>query len=449
MSFGENQFESTGTVLMPIIEKDALKNTPDAPQGASFGSGGGSITTFVWDTMTGRAVESHPHEVKSFIATPRQDPTLMERFRALFKSELKPGQYITKGADGLRFMFLITSNSYEDRDDETITSKALEAYEASCYPGDDLFHSDNALLFWHDDDVPMGEIVAVNYSKPFLVEVAKELPSPTARVLWDYAEQNGDKAGVSQRFGYRDEDRKSDGSFTHIFKQETSYLPERSLAANTMTAIGVIDKNMSTPQSDKWLDKIFSEATGGKIQEAAAKIHAKSGELDKELTALGITHKARADTPPEGEKPVDAPDGEQPPADAKPEEKAVTLADIRAYLGKVDRVIAMMEEMTGAQASMLDDMENGMMQTEALAKAFNEQRTAEKAASDSIEQRLAALEARAKMTPKSVQRDAETTDINKLTTSLANAKKEAEDSALVDSIIGKIKPPLDYSNGKG
>jgi hypothetical protein len=415
--------------MTTLIEKDALKGAFSLDDAAQF-------------------THDHRHEIKSFIATPRHDPTLMERFRSLFKSELKPGQYITKGADGLRYMFLITSNSYEDRDDETITSKALEHYEASCYPGEDLFHCDNPLLFWHDDDVPMGEIIAVNYSEPFLVEVAKELPSPTARVLWDYAERNGDKAGVSQRFGYRDDDRKPDGSYTQIFKQETSYLPERSLAANTLTAIGVIDKNMSTQQSDAWLNKIFSEATGGKIQEAAAKIHAKSGELDKLLVGLGINHKAKADVPPEGEPKVDA-DGN--PIEDKPvEEKddAVDLSAVRGYLGKIDRILALIDELVSAQSGMLGDMEAGMDATAALAKAVkafeDKLETKEKANSD-FEQRIALLEARLKMTPKSVQRDAPATDIEKLTQDLTAARKKAETSELVDSPVGKIKPPIKYT----
>jgi hypothetical protein len=428
---------------MPVIEKDALKNTPDALQGASFvsgtgGTGGASIQSFVWDTMTGRAVETHTHEVKSFIATPRQDTTLMERFRSLFKSELKPGQYITKGADGLRYMFLITSNSYEDRDDETVTSKALEHYEASCYPGENLFHCDNPLLWWHDDDVPMGEIIAVNYSKPFLVEVAKELPSPTARILWDYAEQNGDRAGVSQRFGYRDEDRKPDGSFTQIFKQETSYLPERSLAANTMTAIGVIDKNMSTKQSDAWLNKIFSEATGGKIQEAAAKIHAKSGELDKELAALGITHKAKADVPPEDEPKLDA---EGNPVEAPEEEQKQSIpAEFMKWIEQLMQIQSLVLQMSGDQGGLMD----AQVEMAKMLKAFQDERVKAKAASDTLEQRLAALEAWRKLTPRSVGRDAPATDIEKLTKSLETAQIQAADAELVDSPVGKIKPPIKY-----
>jgi hypothetical protein len=109
--------------------------------------------------------EGHTHEVKSFVATPR-DLGVIGKIRTWLKSELKPGIHVVhKDNDPLRYMILITSNSYEDREKETITTKALEEYEASCYPGEGLYHNDNRLVYWHDDDAPIGEIIAVNGSR--------------------------------------------------------------------------------------------------------------------------------------------------------------------------------------------------------------------------------------------------------------------------------------------
>lgn len=410
-----------------FIEKDALNNTPVQMLD--------DAAAFTFDPH-------HPHTpLKSFILTPRQDPTLMERFRSLFKSEMKPGQYITKGNDGLRYMFLITSNSYEDRDNETITSKALESYEASCYPGEGLFHCDNPLLWWHDDDVPMGEIVAVNYSQPFLVEVAKELPTPTARILWDYAERNGDAAGTSHRFGYRDEDRKDDGSYTHIIKQESSYLPERQLAANLMTFSGVINGTMSNSQSDAWLNKIFSEATGGKISDAASKIHAKSGELDKQLQAMGITHKAKADVPPPEDEPKLDADGNPIPTEDKEE---VTLpGDFMAKLQQLEAIYQMMMAMVADQGAMAEDMGAGIDATAALAKevkALKDEKVTAKAYTDGLEARVKMLEARMSLSGRRASQDTET-DPEIVKQSIDDAIKSAEDGELVESsMFGKLKP---------
>jgi hypothetical protein len=166
--------------------------------------------------------EGHTHEVKSFVATPR-DLGVIGKIRTWLKSELKPGIHVVhKDNDPLRYMILITSNSYEDREKETITTKALEEYEASCYPGEGLYHNDNRLVYWHDDDAPIGEIIAVNVSGPFLVEVAKELPTAFAKVIWDVAEAT-DHAGVSHRFGYLEKDRDPDGTFHRIYKDETTW----------------------------------------------------------------------------------------------------------------------------------------------------------------------------------------------------------------------------------
>jgi hypothetical protein len=406
-----------------FIEKDALKS----------------------DTYDDAAQFTHVHApLKSFIATPRTDTGLWDKLRSLWKSELKPGQYITKGADGLRYMMIITSNSYEDRDNETITSKALEAYEASCYPGEDLFHCDNPLLWWHDDDVPMGEIVAVNYSSPFLVEVAKELPSPTARVLWDYAEKNGDNAGASHRFGYRDEDRQPDGSYTHILKQETSYLPERLLAANVGTYAGVIDK-MSTAQSDKRLNEIFNQATGGAIKDAASKIHAKTGELDKELAKLGITHKAKADgdVPEEVEEEVEG----DKPVDEKAD---VTLpSDFMAKLQQLEAIYQMMMDMVSAQEVMTEDLGAAVDASTELAKAFNAMKTAQKAREDDLLKRVDILEKRLRLSQRRASQDVET-DPDTVKASIDDAIKSAEDANLVESpLFGKLKPsPYATRNGK-
>ena len=403
--------------MTTFIEKDALKSSwADA---AAF-------------------TEKHAHApLKSFIATPRTDPTLMERFRSLFKSELKPGQYIIKSDDSSRYMFIITSNSYIDRDDETITSKALSAYEASCYPGEGLFHCDNPFVWWHDDDVPMGEIVAVNYSEPFLVEVAKELPSPTVRVLWDFAETNGDNAGASHRFGYRDEDRQDDGTYDYIVKQESSYLPDRNLAANIMTYAGVIDKNMSTSQSDKRLNDIFSAATGGKIQDAAAKIHAKSGELDKELAKLGITHKAKAD----GDAPEEEPklDEEGNPIPAEEKEEVTLPTDFMAKLQQLEAIYQMMMAMVADQGAMADELGGAIDGTTALAKAFAAQKTAQKATEDSLLKRIEILEAKAKLTQRRASQDAET-DPERVKQSIDDAAKAAKEDGLVPGLFGMERP---------
>lgn len=407
--------------MVDMIENDALVSTPETLQG----------------------VDAHDHgheEVKTFIATPRFDPSLMERMVGLFKSRDKPGVHVVRKDDILpRLMVVVTSNSYMDREGETITSAALKAYEDSCYPGGDLFHCDNPLLWWHDDDIVMGEAVAVNYSEPFLIEVFRELPTLASKVLFDFAEGNGDNAGASHRFGYLEKDRDPDGTFHRIFKQETSYLPERSLAANTGTFAGVM--GMASSQSDKRLDEIFAPLG---VKNAAAKFHAKTGEIEKELEALGIAHKAaKLPFPP------------KPPADpladpvVEEDESAVIEEDageeakeeLLSEGGKIDltRMMILLNGILDMMGNTLDAAAASEMDRVGMMKMMDEwkelrvsEKAQEKVTLDTLEQRLKAMQSqidglaqKMNQTPRSVQNEKGLTqqELETSTNALANALK--------------------------
>lgn len=377
-----------------VIEQDAL-NTEWYPSVAQMNA----------------VKDRHTHEeIKSLIATPRTDQSILDKMRQWFKAELKPGIHITqKDDDGLRHMIIITSNSYEDRENETITTEALKAYEDSCFPTDDgQFVCDNPLLWWHDDDVVMGDIVAVNLSGPFLVEVAKERPTRVARVLWDVAEANGDNAGASHRFGYLEKDRDPDGTFHRIYKQETTYLPERDLAANERTYAGVIP--MASAQSNKRLDEIFEKVAG--IKDASSKLHAKSGELEKELEAAGIQHKAQKPPMPPHAAPAPTPDmtaeadAEQ---DIEEDAKEDRTADMNTYLAVIEQITSLVMDLVDAQAGL----NTRQMSLEKSLDELKEGRVSEKAveqkAQESVETRLKSIEGSLEairkqlaMTPRSV-----------------------------------------------
>lgn len=431
--------------MTDMIERDALLNTPDAPPDA----------------------HDHAHEeMKTFIATPRQDSGFIERIVKWFKGEaLKPGMHVVREkSNGLRLMTIITSNSYEDREQETITSEALKAYEDSCYPGEDLFHCDNPLLWWHDDDIVMGEIIAVNYSEPFLIEVARELPNPISKTLFDFAEQNGEKAGASHRFGYMEQDRDADGTYHRIFKQETSYLPERALAANDKTYAGVV--NMASPQSDKLIDRIF-EPIG--IKNAAAKFHAKTGEIEKEFEALGLVHKALPPTPPTKKPPVppqqeaqaleadaaanegmameDDMMAEDMEEEAEVKETVSTMDDLKRMAIVMDGVFNMMQTiLDNAAASELDRVSMFKELTE-LKEMRVEEKAKDKVTIESLEEKMKALQERmssvetqVRLTPRSVtHQKGGTADELKVAIDRAE-KSKAEGELIDDPFWGKLKP---------
>lgn len=377
---------------------------------------------------------------KVFIATPRTDETLLEKLGRVFKSSLKPGQTIFRGKDGKRGMFLITSNSYKDRDDETLTSKALERYAASCWKAGE-FHSDNPLLFWHNDDVVMGEIIYTAFETPFLIEVAKEIDDPIAKVLWDFAEANGDNAGTSHRFGYLEEDRTADGVFEDIVtKIETTYLPERQFAANGLTYAGVI-KSMDKTQATVF-DKIFAEFGG--IEGASAELKKGKDALVRKLEAAGVNHKARknkADDPDEEDE--EKADDDVPPdmEDTDDEEaKAGGLEDVAELLSQA---ISMITELVDAQAGSVE----AEMSLKKQVKALEGKLTTKEKAHDDLEARVRLLEGKAKLTQRRASQDVET-DPAKVKASIDDAIKQAADAELVPSILGKVKPsPYSTRNG--
>lgn len=410
-----------------------------------------------WQPATTQKSTDHPHEVKSFIATPRTDQGFVSKIISWFKSDLKPGLHVVhKGNDPLRYMFIVTSNSYQDREDETITTSALKAYEDSCFPTDDgQFACDNPLLWWHDDDVPMGEIVAVNLSGPFLVEVARELPTRVSKVLWDFAEENGDKAGASHRFGYLEKDRDPDGTFHRIYKQETTYLPERDLAANERTYAGVM--SMASAQSDKRLDEIFEKVAG--IKNASAKLHAKSGELEQELAAAGIQHKAqKPPMPPKADMPMPNPGAvaeaeadEEVEEDAKDEApKSATLLP-EVSLGAFTAFIDLVQEVVDAQTELLTRTMSLEKSLDELKEGRVSEKSVEQKAQEGVETRLKALEssiatikAQLAMTPRSVSqsvgKDADLTK-QEIAEAIDKAEKARKEEGLVkDPFWGDLKP---------
>jgi len=189
-------------------------------------------------------------------------------------------------------MLVVTSNSYQDRDQETITTQALQADTDRAWKSDDVFQSDNPLLFWHDDRLVIGQIVYADVKTPFLVELAKEADNPIAKAAFDYREANpNEEWGASHRFAYFKKDRSDDGTFRQIRKQETTILP-REAAANLLTFSGVIP--MPTKR-DEYLNKMLGLPNASELLDKGI------GELVAAMQARGVEHKS-VDTP----SPVEA-----------------------------------------------------------------------------------------------------------------------------------------------
>ena len=219
-------------------------------------------------------------------AQPKPEGALEGIFKRL-RNELRPGTSVIKGADGKRYMLIVTSNSYVDRERETITTDALKSDVDRRWVGeDDAFASDNPLLFWHDDRLIMGDIVWGDVRGPFYVEMAKENDAPLSALFFDHVEEHPEeKWGASHRFAYYTAHRTDGGDYARIFKQETSVLP-RAVAANPLTYSGVL------PMASK-RDEYLNQMLG--LENASDLLDKGIGALVEALQAQGIEHKAADD----------------------------------------------------------------------------------------------------------------------------------------------------------
>lgn len=140
---------------------------------------------------------------------------------------------VVRGTDGRRYMFLVTSNGYTDREGEAITVKALADYVKRFNAG----RLPQYLDYAHGPVI--GQIVAAEMWGPFLVEIAKELPTREAKRRWDFIEATPflDWA-CSQQFTASVSD-KSRGIFKEINKERSTVI-RRSRAANVLTGAGII-----------------------------------------------------------------------------------------------------------------------------------------------------------------------------------------------------------------
>lgn len=149
--------------------------------------------------------------------------------------------------DGCRYMVLLASNAYLDRDEEIVRQKALERYVKD-------FDSapPQPLLYWHGGEA-IGEIIEAKMTGPFLFELAGELPNKlidlsraegdepffiSRRAVWDVIEDSPTMWGVSIGFKHKVGDEQ-DKEFELILKFETSILPHQD-AANAITMSQII-----------------------------------------------------------------------------------------------------------------------------------------------------------------------------------------------------------------
>ena len=205
------------------------------------------------------------------------------QIRALYASETK--SFVFK-ANERRYMFLISSNAYRDREGDIVKEKALREYVDHFKP--------TPHLFWHGGD-PIGEIIGAKMVGPFLLELSQELPDEEIdlkryddeapmlvqrKAVWDVMENGTIAWGASIGFAHQQGDEQ-DHEFERVLKVETSSLP-LTKAANGITPSFVIGGKPMSETTKKDRRNLFEKLLGkGPVNELEAAIEGMKAALDK------------------------------------------------------------------------------------------------------------------------------------------------------------------------
>lgn len=210
------------------------------------------------------------------------------KLRKSLSSNLTPGVYILKDATGQRWMWLVTSNGYRDRDNQHVAMKALQEYVEASWTGDNTgFVGQNDHYFWHFKELgSISDLMFADVWSGFLVEMWREQPgNPIAKAAYNFVENHPEiEWGSSQGFF----GKPNGDTFKTIMKFESTTLP-RDAAANLLTLSEVLPMSMKNKR-DAMLDQMFKEEFG--IDGAAAMLHEGVDKLKAALDAKGIQAKS-------------------------------------------------------------------------------------------------------------------------------------------------------------
>ena len=292
------QFAETTAAAMDLVPKEFMTNSfQEDDDSYSFIQYRADL--FDADTMNTVAPEGwsegvtvvtgdfrvEPECVTGYFAPDSNAEGFLDRVKGAVTGKAKQDISVVKAADGSRYMLLITSNAYKDREDETITTPTLQEDVERNWRGD-VFVGNDPLLIWHDERLKIGDIVFADVKESFLVEVAKEDKTLLAKAAFDYYESPDEPTGASHKFAFYRHDKDGDGTYHRIRKMETSILP-RSVAANSLTFGGVIPMTEDNKDvRNEYIGKLFNIETAGETLDGILK------KINAGLHKQGVEHKS-------------------------------------------------------------------------------------------------------------------------------------------------------------
>ena len=248
----------------------------------------------------------------------------------------KVGFFVKKQADGSYRWTLLSSSSFEDRDKEVVSQKALVKDVARADKDGDY----GPLFWWHLPEAELGTTDFNAMEGRVLVESGLFHNKQVGEKVAEHA----DELGVSIGFYHPESEPDADGVFHNIRRFERSLLP-LDVASNTLTAVPLVVKE--TSMDDKKKERLL-ELLGGdealvnsviKQAETAEKQAEQQGVRFKEAQAQAEAAKAGEPPAKPAAKPEDEPDGDELEAtiqkmiDAKMAGMAEGLNELKALLG--------------------------------------------------------------------------------------------------------------------
>lgn len=239
--------------------------------------------------------------------------------------------------DGEPHWAAMTTNAFEDLEEETFETKVLADYVAAVemgeVPAEFLAvlkerglptNPHGELWFAHIPYSRLGEPTWKGVHEHFLLEIGKFDDTPPAKAMAEYLKDNGEDYRVSHGYLYREGDRGDKLYSEPIWKFETSVLPA-SWAANPWTAFEILETE------EKAMDEKQRAALVAIIGEEHAETLLAAAETKaEELKAAGISFK-KLDEPEHTSEPELQPEEKETPA-------AVFSKDSEAFKFLVEKV---------------------------------------------------------------------------------------------------------------
>ncbi len=325
-----------------------------------------------WATREPDLAEPEPLEVvvveeRGYIAPPAIKQGVIDKLRG----KRIPATMVYRHADGLRRGIIVTSNSYEDRESEFLSTDALKAYVDSCYTDDGHWQGDNKFMMWHTLDI--GDVIAVGMYKEFLIEGVEERDHPVAKAAWDYWQRDDTGIQWAASHGFLNRGQQ-ENVYETIRKFETTILPLEA-AANLLT-YGRIIPMVKT--MEEVFDAAFFPGAGALV------VSGEFNKLSDGLLSANVEHKA------EGDNSADTP---AQVTVLMPPEVKVSFAS----------ALAMMSAQVEAQATLQTELDAVKAVQAERTKAIDERNKAQDADDQHLLDRIKALEGALALTPRASQ----------------------------------------------